>query len=73
VGDPPPARVLRSQDVSVPAAVEVRQLLAAAETRFRRLQVRSTERGALCDPFTMRRVWTLRHGQLAEEWLVIRR
>jgi SRSO17 transposase len=72
VGDPPPARVLRPQDVKAPAAIEVRQLLTAAETRFRRIQVRSTERGDLWDPFAMRRVWTLRNGQLAEEWLVIR-
>lgn len=69
-GDPPP---VRPQDVKAPAAVEVRQLLTAAATRFRRIQVRRTERGTLCDPFAMRRVWTLRNGQLAEEWLVIRR
>lgn len=30
------------------------------------------ERGELEDPFAMRRVWTIRDGQLAEEWLVIR-
>jgi len=72
VGDPPPERLLRPQDVTAPAAIEVRQLLTAAETRFRRIQVRSTERGDLQDPFAMRRVWTLRNGQLAEEWLVIR-
>lgn len=72
VGDPPPERLLRPQDVTAPAASEVRQLLSAAETRFCRIQVRSTERGDLQDPFAMRRVWTLRNGQLAEEWLVIR-
>ncbi len=71
-GDPPPARLLRPRDVSTPAAIEVRHLRTAAETRFRRIQVRSTERGDLQDPFAMRRVWTLRNGQLAEEWLVIR-
>lgn len=72
VGDPPPVRVLRPQDVCAPEPVEVRQLRAAADTHFRRIQVRRTERGDLCDPFALRRVWTLRHGQLAEEWLVIR-
>jgi len=72
VGDPPAARRLRPQDIKAPAAIEVRQLLTAPETRFRRIRVRSTERGDLQDPFAMRRVWTLRNGQLAEEWLVIR-
>ena len=71
-GDPPPERRRRPQDVTAPAASEVRQLLTAAETRFCRIQVRSTERGDLQDPFAVRRVWTLRNGQLAEEWLVIR-
>ena len=70
--DPPPERLLRPRDVTAPAAIAVRQLLTAAETRFRRIQVRSTERGDLQDPFAMRRVWTLRNGELAEEWLVIR-
>ena len=72
VGDPPPERRLRPQDVTAPAASEVRQLRTATETHFCRIQVRSTERGDLQDPFAMRRVWTLRNGQLAEEWLVIR-
>jgi len=72
VGDPPPERRLRPQDVTAPAASEVRQLRTAAEMHFCRIQVRSTERGDLQDPFAMRRVWTLRNGQLAEEWLVIR-
>jgi SRSO17 transposase len=71
-GDPPPARLLQPRDVTAPAATEVRHLLTAAETRFRRIPVRSTERGDLQDPFAMRRVWTLRNGELAEEWLVIR-
>jgi len=44
----------------------------APETGFRRIQVRSTERGDLADPFAMRRVRTRRNGQLAQEWLVIR-
>lgn len=71
-GDPPVERLLRPQDVTAPPAIAVRQLLTAAETCFRRIQVRRTERGDLQDPFAMRRVWTLRNGELAEEWLVIR-
>lgn len=51
---------------------EVRQIVSLADTHFRRFQVRSTERGVLDDPFAMRRVWTSRDGELAEEWLVIR-
>jgi SRSO17 transposase len=70
--DSAPVRLLRPQDVKAPAAVAVRELLTAPETRFRRIQVRSSERGDLADPFALRRVWTLRNGQLAEEWLVIR-
>jgi SRSO17 transposase len=52
--------------------IEVRQLLELADTSFQRIRVRSTERGELKDRFAMRRVWTIRDGELAEEWLVIR-
>ena len=52
--------------------VEVRQIVSLSDTHFRRFQVRFTERGVLDDPFAMRRVWTIRDGELAEEWLVIR-
>ena len=34
--------------------------------------MRDTERGGLDDPFAVRRVWTIRDGAVAEEWLVIR-
>lgn len=37
-----------------------------------RFQVRATERGELDDAFAMSRVWSLRDGQVAEEWVVIR-
>ena len=43
------------------------------DTTFRQFRVRSIERGELEDPFAMRRVWTIRDSQLAEEWLAIRR
>jgi SRSO17 transposase len=52
--------------------IEVRQVVQRSDTPFRRFRVRSTERGELDDPFAMRRVWTIRDGMLAEEWLVIR-
>jgi SRSO17 transposase len=52
--------------------MEVRQVAQLTGTHFQRFRVRSTERGELDDPFAMRRVWTVRYSQLAEEWLVIR-
>jgi SRSO17 transposase len=52
--------------------VEARQVVLLLDTYFQRFRVRSTERGELDDPFAMRRVWTIRDGQLTEEWLVIR-
>jgi SRSO17 transposase len=54
------------------APVEVRTVAARADTVFRSILVRHTERGALQDPFAMRRVWTLHGGTVAEEWLVMR-
>lgn len=75
----PPARpgqcgrqATRPRVLSVDKPVEVRQMVNRADTLFERVRVRSTERGELDDPFAMRRVWTIRDGQLAEEWLVIR-
>jgi SRSO17 transposase len=62
----------RPRVVSADHPVEVRQVVHLPETQFHRFRVRSTERGDLDDPFAMRRVWTIRNGDLAEEWLVIR-
>jgi SRSO17 transposase len=50
----------------------VRQVVQQPDMLFQRFRVRHTERGELDDPFAMRRVWTIRDGGLAEEWLVIR-
>jgi SRSO17 transposase len=58
--------------LSADKPVEVQQVVHLADTDFQRVRVRSTERGELNDPFAMRRVWTIRAGELAEEWLVIR-
>ncbi len=52
--------------------VEARQLIGSPQMSFRRYAVRSTERGLLNDRFAMRRIWTVRGEELAEEWLVIR-
>jgi SRSO17 transposase len=52
--------------------IEVRQVAQRPATEFKRYQVRQAERGALEDPFALCRVWTIRDGELAEEWLVIR-
>jgi len=62
----------RSKVLSEEQSVEVRQLIASPQTRFQRFPVRNTERGLLNDHFAMRRIWTIREGELAEEWLVIR-
>lgn len=62
----------RPQVLSADQPVEARQVAQLPETHFQRFRVRSTERGELDDPFAMRRVWTIRDGQVAEEWLVIR-
>jgi SRSO17 transposase len=62
----------RLKVLSADKPVTVRQVADQADTLFQRVRVRSTERGELDDPFAMRRVWTIRDDELAEEWLVIR-
>jgi len=54
------------------AAVEVRTVAQRADTGFRPIPVRPTERGILQDPFALRRVWTWHEDTVAAEWLVIR-
>lgn len=77
-GVPPPRpdqrgrRPTRPRVLNEVKPVEVRQVIRRSDTVFRRFRVRSTERGQLEDPFAMRRVWTIRDGELAEEWLVVR-
>jgi SRSO17 transposase len=70
--DRPGRQATRPKVLSADKPVEVRQVVNLADTLFQRVRVRSTERGELDDPFAMRRVWTIREGELAEEWLVIR-
>ena len=53
--------------------VPASQVATLPDTDFVVVPVREAERGLLADAFAVRRVWTLREGQLAHEWLVIRR
>jgi SRSO17 transposase len=62
----------RPKVLSEDQPVEVRQLITYPDTHFQRFPVRNTERGVLDDCFAMRRIWTIRDDELAEEWLVIR-
>jgi SRSO17 transposase len=62
----------RPRVLSEDQPVEVRQLIGSPEMSFQGYAVRSTERGVLKDPFSMRRIWTVQGEELAEEWLVIR-
>lgn len=77
-GVPPPlpgqrgSKPTRPRVLSADPPVEVRQLVQHPEMFFQRFHVRPTERGALDDPFALRRVWTIRDDELAEEWLVLR-
>lgn len=60
------------QDTEAQRPVEVRCLVTHPDTHFTDIFVRNTERGELCDPFAIRRVWTKHAGVVSEEWLVIR-
>lgn len=54
--------------------VEVRVIAQGRDMSWRRIRVRATERGELCDEFRVSRVWTTQDGEEpVEEWLVIRR
>jgi len=70
--DKPGPKFTLPQVLSDAKPVTVRQTISLPDTYFQRFQVRPTERGILDDPFAMRRVWTIRDDELAEEWLVIR-
>ena len=66
VGDPPPERLLRPQDVMAPAATEVRQLLTAPRPAFAASRC-AAPNAATCRIRSPCRFWTLRNGQVAEE------
>lgn len=61
-------RVLSEENSLAVGAVARRE-----DTRYQRVWVRTTERGELADEFAARRVWTIRKGEVVQEWLVIRR
>lgn len=52
--------------------LEVRRWARRGDTVYHRIRVRPTERGELEDRFAFRRVWTVREGAVAQEWLVVR-
>ncbi len=55
-------------------SVAVHKVRRRDDTIWKRVRVRPIERGELNDPFTARRVWTLREGESepVAEWLLIR-
>lgn len=55
------------------APLPVDQVATLPDTHFTVVPVREAERGVLADAFAARRIWTVRQGRLASEWLVIRR
>ncbi|MBM3133971.1 MAG: IS701 family transposase [Chloroflexi bacterium] len=69
-GPQPPTYYRRRKHPSQPVTVQA--VARCSTTHFQRVQVRHTERGILEDRFAARRVWTIRDGKVAEEWLVIR-
>jgi len=63
----------RERVLSGEESLSVEAVARREDTRFERVRVRATERGELVDQFAARRVWSIRQGELAEEWLVVRR
>ncbi len=63
----------RKRVLSSEPSIPVRGVGCREDTLWTRVVVRTTERGELADEFAVRLVWTLREGDPAEEWLVIRR
>ena len=64
----------RGQAVVAEPAWQVRQVAARPQTRWRRQQVRHSERGVLEADFAVQRLWTLTEKhRVRAEWLVIRR
>lgn len=76
----PPRRATRGRAptrlrvLSEHVPLEVRALVAERHVKFRRVEVRQSERGALVASFAVRRVWTVADAKRARaEWLVVRR
>lgn len=79
VPEPKPGRggrkPTRLQVLNGVKAFKAHQIARDPKTIWKRVRVRSIERGELNDPFAAFRVWTLREGERepVEEWLLIRR
>lgn len=63
----------RERVLSEDPSLAVTDVAGHQDTRYERVRVRPTERGELADEFAARRLWTIREGQVAQEWLLIRR
>ena len=61
----------RSRVLSPDRPLKVSEVAHREDTNWRRVRVRSTERGELNDEFAARRIWTIHED--VHEWLVIRR
>jgi SRSO17 transposase len=78
-GVPPKAPEAAGRPFTLPRVLDatpplpVSQVATLPDTRFVVVPVRETERGLLADECAVRHIWTVREGQLAHEWLVIRR
>jgi hypothetical protein len=66
-------RIRRRQVISAAGPVEARALAARPDTPWQRVHVPPVERGELADELAAWRVWTIRDGAAAEEWLLVRR
>lgn len=62
----------RERVLSEEESLAVEAVARREDTRYQRVRVRATERGELADEFAARRVWTMREGEVAQEWLVVR-
>ena len=67
---PKPAR---SRVLSPDRPLKVSEVAHREDTNWRRVRVRSTERGELNDEFAARRIWIIHEDEPVQEWLVIRR
>ena len=63
----------RSRVLSPDRPLKVSEVAHQEDTNWRRVRVRSTERGELNDEFAARRIWTIHEDEPVQEWLVIRR
>jgi SRSO17 transposase len=78
-GVPPKAPGTKGREFTQPRILDAARPVPASQvarlpdTNFVVVPVREAERGLLADAFAVRQVWTVRQGQLATEWLVIRR